>query len=103
MSEIEQPSREQLGRRVRQVWEQWARQQPSPKPSWLVPWEQLTEPEREVDRIIGVEIWGDCVVAHASAIDELQRKVKRLEEEKDELQRSFMVCPVCSYSYGAAE
>lgn len=31
----------------------WAREQPNPKPSWLVPWEELSEPEREVDRRIG--------------------------------------------------
>lgn len=42
--------REALGRLVRDVWIAWAKKQPSPKPSWLVPWEGLAEPDREVDR-----------------------------------------------------
>lgn len=45
--------RERLGRLVRDVWIAWAQEQPSPKPSWLVSWEDLTEPDREVDRRIG--------------------------------------------------
>jgi hypothetical protein len=42
-----------LGRLVREEWVRWAREQPNPKPSWLVPWEDLSEPDREVDRRIG--------------------------------------------------
>ena len=45
--------RETLGRLVREVWIAWAREQPNPKPSWLVPWDALAEPDREVDRRIG--------------------------------------------------
>lgn len=45
--------RESLGRLVRKVWIGWASEQPNPKPSWLVPWEDLSEPDREVDRRIG--------------------------------------------------
>lgn len=45
--------RESLGRVVREVWIEWAKEQPSPKDSWLVPWEGLSEPDREVDRRIG--------------------------------------------------
>ena len=45
--------RESLGRMVRAEWIAWAREQPTPKASWLVPWEQLSEPDREVDRRIG--------------------------------------------------
>ena len=45
--------REALGRIVREEWIAWAREQPNPKPSWLVPWEGLSEPDREVDRRIG--------------------------------------------------
>jgi hypothetical protein len=41
---------------VRDEWIAWAREQPNPKPSWLTPWEELTEPEREVDRRIGVRV-----------------------------------------------
>lgn len=49
--------RELLGKRVRSVWVQWARTQPNPKPSWLVPWDRLGEPDREVDRLIGEELY----------------------------------------------
>jgi hypothetical protein len=45
--------RDSLGRRVREVWIAWAREQPNPKASWLKPWEALSEADREVDRRIG--------------------------------------------------
>lgn len=60
-----QQAREVLGRLVREVWIEWAQQQPAPKPSWLVPWEGLSEPDREVDRRIG-----EVVASHASAYAE---------------------------------
>jgi len=47
------PNREELGKLVRAVWIGWAKEQPNPKPSWLKPWEELSEPDREVDRRIG--------------------------------------------------
>lgn len=64
--------REFLGRLVRKVWIDWAREQPSPKPSWLVPWDGLSEPDREVDRRIGEQ-----VASVATAL--MQREVERLE------------------------
>jgi hypothetical protein len=50
---LEQFNRESLGRLVREVWIEWAKEQPNPKPSWLLPWDELSEPDREVDRRIG--------------------------------------------------
>lgn len=47
---------EALGKLVRSAWCSWAARQPEPKPSWLQPWEMLTEPEREVDREIGLAV-----------------------------------------------
>jgi hypothetical protein len=44
---------EMLGQAVREEWVKWAKEQPNPKPSWLVPWEGLSEADREVDRRIG--------------------------------------------------
>jgi hypothetical protein len=44
---------EQLGRIVRAAWVAWAKEQPSPKPSWLTPWSELDEGQREVDIRIG--------------------------------------------------
>lgn len=65
---MQEDLRERLGRRVREVWVTWAREQPSPKPSWLVPWDELGEPDKEVDRRIGAAIWGDCIAAYATPI-----------------------------------
>lgn len=48
--------REWLGRIVREVWIEWAREQPGPKPSWLQPWDDLAEPEQEADRRIGERV-----------------------------------------------
>jgi hypothetical protein len=45
--------RDKLGRLVREVWIAWAKEQPNPKPSWLVPYDQMAEPDKEVDRRIG--------------------------------------------------
>ena len=46
-------AREDLGRLVRETWIAWAREQPDPKPSWLVPFDDLDEGQREVDMRIG--------------------------------------------------
>lgn len=48
---------ESLGRLVRHVWVEWARRQPNPKPSWLVPWEKLAKPDRDVDMRIGAALY----------------------------------------------
>src|SRR5215472_6718248 len=45
--------REPLGRLVRDVWVRWATEQPAVKPSWLLPWEELDDGQREVDMRIG--------------------------------------------------
>lgn len=46
-------TREDYGRLVRETWVAWASEQPDPKPSWLVPWEELDPGQREVDMRIG--------------------------------------------------
>jgi hypothetical protein len=48
--------RETLGRMVREAWVRWALTQPSPKPSWLVPYDALDEPDKEADRQIGESV-----------------------------------------------
>lgn len=45
-----------LGKVVRDVWMDFAREQENPKASWLVPWEDLDEPMKDVDRRIGVTL-----------------------------------------------
>jgi len=42
-----------LGQIVREAWVKWAKQQPNPKPSWLVPYDELSEADKEADRQIG--------------------------------------------------
>jgi hypothetical protein len=59
--------RESLGKRVREVWVAWARTQPNPKPEWLVPWDELEERYKEVDRLIGSALWGDFVAEYSEA------------------------------------
>lgn len=48
--------RDVLGRVVRKAWMEWAEQQPNPKSSWLVPYEELDEPDKEADRLIGERV-----------------------------------------------
>lgn len=49
--------RELLGRLVRQTWVNWACEQPDPKSSWLLPWEELDDGQREVDMRIGTVLF----------------------------------------------
>jgi hypothetical protein len=49
-------SRDELGRMVREAWVRWAETQPDPKPSWLVPYDELAEPDKEADRQIGESV-----------------------------------------------
>lgn len=48
--------RDTLGRFVRNAWIRWARQQPNPKPSWLVSYDELDEADKEADRHIGESV-----------------------------------------------
>jgi hypothetical protein len=45
--------RDTLGRVVREAWVGWAKTQASPKPSWLVPYDDLSVADKEADRQIG--------------------------------------------------
>lgn len=68
----EEQIRERLGREVREVWIAWAREQPDPKPSWLAPWEELTEAEREVDRRIGHRLYAQGVADGIIALGQIR-------------------------------
>jgi hypothetical protein len=87
-------SRDDLGRFVREAWVRWAKTQPSPKPSWLVPWEELAEPDKEADRQIGEAVarWtliGDAArtvaapPAQAALVEALKECVDHLILEHD--------------------
>lgn len=49
--------RDYLGEKVREVWIEWANQQENTKPSWLVPYDGLSEPDKEADRMIGERLY----------------------------------------------
>ena len=51
------PDRDSLGKLVREVWIEWAKTQPHTKPSWLVPYGELSEADKEADRMIGTALW----------------------------------------------
>jgi hypothetical protein len=50
-------TREQLGEQVRDRWITWARIQPDPKPSHLVPYDQLSPADQEADMSIGEDLF----------------------------------------------
>jgi intein/homing endonuclease len=52
------PEREP-GEFLREVWVEWAGEQPDPKPSWLVPWKDLDPRQREVDARMETAIRAD--------------------------------------------
>lgn len=49
-------SKSDLGRIVREAWVRWAQCQPDPKPSWLVPYDELCEADRDADDEIGMSV-----------------------------------------------
>ena len=54
---LSQDHRERLGMEVRAAWVTWAVCQPNPKPSWLEPWDKLSEADKEADRQIGEALY----------------------------------------------
>jgi hypothetical protein len=82
--------RETLGRIVRQSWVKWAVTQPAPKPSWLVPYNELSEADKEADRQIGEAV--ACVML---------REITRIKYERDQYKlacKQAGVCMTCAVS-----
>ncbi len=48
--------REVLGMTVRAAWVDWARAQPNPRESWVIPWDSLADEIKEVDRRVGESV-----------------------------------------------
>jgi len=46
-------SDDNLGKIVRNAWIEWAKEQSSPKSSWLVPYEELSQADKDADIRIG--------------------------------------------------
>jgi hypothetical protein len=83
----EMPSRREiLGRLVRKAWLTWARKQPDAKPSWLAPWEELGDGQREVDMIIG----------EAVAAAEQERILKRVQGYLDSIHEGSFNPATCA-------
>lgn len=58
--------RDTLGRFVREAWVRWAESQPEPKPSWLLPYDELSEADKEADRQIGEALARWTLIGDAS-------------------------------------
>jgi NTP pyrophosphatase (non-canonical NTP hydrolase) len=86
MSEI---SRDQLGELVRLAWIEWALEQPEPKPSWLVPYQDLPETDKEADRRIG-EFVADVLAKQYHPLDLYQEEVRRTTGTKDHIETVVM-------------
>lgn len=61
--------RDYLGQVVRAAWIAWAANQPDPKPTWLDPWNTLSESIREVDQFIGETIFNLAEGATAAGLN----------------------------------
>lgn len=59
--------RDTVGRMVREAWIRWALTQPNPKPSWLVSYDDLSEPDKEADRQIGETVARWTLIHDAAA------------------------------------
>lgn len=90
--------REELGKIVREEWIAWAKEQPNPKPSWLVPWEGLSESDKEVDRRIGSALYRigmeDDIGALVAGV-QVRKAVQLMDElaaAKAEIERLKALC-----------
>jgi hypothetical protein len=73
-------ARDPLGRMVREVWIEWARQQPVAKEHWLKPYDQLDEPDKEVDRRIGERLYAQGLGALRLVLDEVGMAIANAEQ-----------------------
>lgn len=68
--------REPFGRRLREIWVKWASEQPDPKSSWLLPWDELDDGQKEVDMRMGAALWNwgfaACMNAMEASLGELE-------------------------------
>lgn len=84
--------REKLGQIVRQVWIEKARTLDNPKPSNLLPWEELDEWNQEVDRCIGEEVGK---AAFRQVVGYLLDKVADNHDSELYMALNWKYCPCC--------
>jgi hypothetical protein len=75
--------RDTLGRVVREAWVGWAKTQASPKPSWLVPYDDLSVADKEADRQIGEHLARVLFYEATREIERLSARVAGLEEDAE--------------------
>lgn len=81
--------RDTLGRFVREAWVRWAETQPSPKPSWLVPYDELSEPDKEADRQIGEAIARWTLIGDAARLSQVEDRLKNIEATADAISSPY--------------
>ncbi|NTA27453.1 hypothetical protein [Allorhizobium ampelinum] len=74
--------RDTLGRFVREAWVRWAQSQTNPKPSWLVPYDDLSEADKEADRQIGEAVARWTMIGNAARSAQVQDIAENAEEVK---------------------
>lgn len=75
--------RDYLGRVVRDAWIAWATRQPDPKPSWLVPYDDLSAADQEADRLIGDAVWAVAEIDAEARIAALEAAARALLTDAD--------------------
>lgn len=75
--EQDESRRERLGRVLRDAWLAWARRQPCPKPSWLLPWDALPAEHQEVDMCMAEAVLASVLQPRESS-PELEDAEERL-------------------------
>lgn len=83
----------QAGQLVRETWIAWAREQPdvAQHPSWLVPWNELPERDREVDRRIEAIIRADERENVRAAMSHVEGWMQRALDAENTLQTATAV------------
>lgn len=81
--------REPYGRLVRETWVAWAKEQPDPKPSWLVPWKDLDNGQREVDMRIGSAVAARAVHDAGLEADRMRVHLLAFAAERDRTVREL--------------
>ena len=70
-----------LGRRVREVWVSWCQEAGDTKESHLLPWENLPEFDKQVDRRIGLALYELGVASRDAEVARLTARVAELEAQ----------------------
>lgn len=81
--------RDTLGRFVREAWVRWAETQPDPKPSWLVPYDQLSETDKEADRQIGEAVARWTLIGDAARYSKIKEHLDNIEATSDAISSPY--------------